>query len=163
MLAKECTECRVVKSIGMFDKHINGKHGCVAKCKECRRKISRERWARNRDKYNAYQREYKGKDKERWRRIHREHVWKYQGVVNRDGSKFTHSDYEAMLVVQEHKCGLCLEPASNFDKALFVDHSHERGHPRALLCSLCNFAIGQFKEKPELLRKAADYLERHAK
>jgi hypothetical protein len=42
---------------------------------------------------------------------------------------------------------------------LSVDHNHATGEIRGLLCQACNHAIGKFKDKPELCRKAADYLE----
>jgi hypothetical protein len=45
---------------------------------------------------------------------------------------------------------------------MHVDHDHGTGAIRGLLCSSCNQALGQMKERPELLRAAAEYLERHA-
>lgn len=55
-------------------------------------------------------------------------------------------------------CDICGEPFSS-TKHRHVDHDHETGKARGLLCSNCNHAIGKMKDSPELLRKAADYLE----
>lgn len=42
---------------------------------------------------------------------------------------------------------------------LRVDHCHDTGKVRGLLCVTCNAGIGYLKDSPQLLRKAVDYLE----
>lgn len=42
---------------------------------------------------------------------------------------------------------------------LSVDHNHSSGRVRGALCINCNFGIGHFKDRPDLLRLAALYLE----
>ncbi len=43
---------------------------------------------------------------------------------------------------------------------LVIDHCHSTGAIRGLLCSNCNTAIGLLSDNPEIIRKAADYLEK---
>lgn len=43
---------------------------------------------------------------------------------------------------------------------LVGDHDHATGKPRGILCRTCNLALGNMRDKPELLRAAAAYLER---
>lgn len=78
----------------------------------------------------------------------------------------TVEQYDAMLAEQGGVCALCGKPpAMNGGPSgnrLHVDHDHETGRVRALLCSTCNISLGGFRDDPVLLRKAADYLERHA-
>lgn len=42
-----------------------------------------------------------------------------------------------------------------------IDHDHETGKVRALLCDTCNFMIGLSRESPALLHIGAAYLEAH--
>lgn len=44
---------------------------------------------------------------------------------------------------------------------LCVDHDHETGKVRKLLCHNCNRALGLLRDDPALLRKSAEYIEQH--
>lgn len=74
--------------------------------------------------------------------------------------------YEEMLTEQEGKCAICKATENNTtgnrkDWNFAVDHDHETGKIRGLLCNSCNRGIGLLKDNPELLRKAAEYVETH--
>lgn len=69
--------------------------------------------------------------------------------------------YNEKLKNQKYCCALCGKTQEEEKSALCVDHNHETGKVRDLLCRVCNRALGLFKDNPELLRKAADYIERH--
>jgi hypothetical protein len=69
----------------------------------------------------------------------------------------TREDYESMSLRQEGRCAICLEVPS----LLAVDHCHETGRVRALLCRKCNTAIGAFGDNVDKLRQAIDYLVAH--
>jgi|SRR5579859_2273975 len=70
-------------------------------------------------------------------------------------------DYELMLEKQQGVCALCENPPSARDRFILnVDHCHATSVVRGLLCIKCNTALGKFNDDPELLRKAATYLER---
>jgi hypothetical protein len=54
-------------------------------------------------------------------------------------------------------CDLCGQPFKpGRDKTL--DHNHETGEPRGVLCTSCNQGLGRFHDSPALLEKAAAYL-----
>lgn len=67
-------------------------------------------------------------------------------------------DYDRMYHEQEGCCMICGVHQSETDR-FHVDHDHETDAVRALLCSHCNKGLGQFKDDPDKLRRAADYLE----
>ena len=70
-------------------------------------------------------------------------------------------DFERMVAEVEGRCEICGQECQ-FGRDLCVDHCHTTGHVRGLLCGRCNLGIGQLGDDPELLRKAADYLEARA-
>lgn len=57
---------------------------------------------------------------------------------------------------QDDRCAICGETSPQH-----LDHDHATGHVRALLCQRCNHGLGLFRDAPELLRGAAQYVERH--
>lgn len=66
--------------------------------------------------------------------------------------------YNEMLTAQLSGCSICDKTIMEMGKLLVVDHNHNTGKVRKLLCNSCNTAIGLFYENPDLLRKAIDYL-----
>jgi len=57
-------------------------------------------------------------------------------------------------------CDICNDPNSRRGDVIAFDHCHKHGHFRGWLCDRCNTTLGAVEDRPELLRKMADYLER---
>lgn len=70
----------------------------------------------------------------------------------------TSDEYDSMLESQGGVCAICGE-ADPTGRRLAVDHNHETGEVRGLLCIRCNRGIGNFKDSPALLQAAAEYLQ----
>lgn len=70
----------------------------------------------------------------------------------------TLDDYNLMLSKQDCKCLLCGKSHDKEKFGLVVDHCHNTKKVRGLLCHDCNTGLGKFKEDPELLKKAINYL-----
>jgi hypothetical protein len=75
----------------------------------------------------------------------------------------TLDEYNALLVKQKHTCAVCHKPdqtKTGQSRRLAVDHNHETGKVRGLLCFRCNLELGFFEDKARLTRLVA-YLESH--
>lgn len=69
--------------------------------------------------------------------------------------KLTPEQWDNMIIIQLGRCEICTDPM--FDP--HVDHNHETGAVRALLCANCNTMLGHALDDPLRLRAAADYIE----
>jgi hypothetical protein len=79
--------------------------------------------------------------------------------------KMTLDEYNQKLEKQNGLCAICNEP-DQFNKderwqPLRVDHDHDSGKIRGLLCHSCNVALGLFRDNIENLMNAIAYLEKH--
>ena len=71
-------------------------------------------------------------------------------------------EYYSMLERQSGGCAICGGVNAN-GRFLSVDHDHETGALRGLLCNNCNAAIGLLKDSPAILKAAGAYLRRNGK
>jgi hypothetical protein len=87
-----------------------------------------------------------------------------KGLQRRYG--ITEEDYNTLLEVQGGKCAICgstqgrMHAATGEPRHLAVDHDHETGEIRGLLCDGCNQGIGLLGDDPNRLADAAAYLMR---
>lgn len=76
----------------------------------------------------------------------------------------TEKCYASMLAEQDGRCAICgTDSPTGKWKVFAVDHDHFTGAVRGLLCNECNRGMGLLRDDPNLLRKAADYLDNHVK
>lgn len=70
-------------------------------------------------------------------------------------------EFEELLASQGGKCAIpgCAAKQCPTGKSFAVDHCHETGKIRGLLCRDCNVALGYAKDTPQILRDMANYLE----
>jgi hypothetical protein len=68
-------------------------------------------------------------------------------------------DYEVIVETQDGRCAVCAETLTTRQHT-HVDHCHETGRVRGILCKNCNNGLGMFRDRPDILRTAAEYLER---
>lgn len=127
---KRCTGCGEVLPFDRFYKRKG--NGRRAKCRTCLSDLEL-------DRYHA--------DPERARANHLKRTY-----------GLTLEEYDALLDRQGGGCALCGALPEVQERALHVDHDHETGAVRGVLCSECNVGLGRFSDSPALLERAAVYV-----
>lgn len=104
---------------------------------------------RSREKTNAYAAKWRNENPEKMRVIYRKCQLKRFGL--------TIEEFNALADAQGGVCAICGGPPQK-NKSLAVDHCHETGIVRGLLCQKCNRAIGWLGDSLPALERATDYL-----
>jgi hypothetical protein len=111
----------------------------------------------NRDKVNAQKREYRKNNQEKLAA-----QWKKRAEQVRNNKLkrlygISYEDKVEMHKQQNGVCPICYQPLGVND--LHVDHDHDTGEVRGLLCKHCNMGLGNFKENTEALERALSYIQ----
>jgi hypothetical protein len=73
----------------------------------------------------------------------------------------TVDEYNEIIKMQDGVCYICKNSCDS-GKSLAVDHDHNNGKIRGLLCRNCNTGLGFFKENTENMLRAIEYIEMHS-
>ncbi len=143
---KSCRDCNIPKEESDFINNKAFKDGKDTLCKICNRKRVKQ-WRKEKPELRAIQskREY-GKSYSQ-----NKHLKALYGI--------TTTDYNKMFEEQAGCCAICKIHQSELKKRLFVDHNHETGKVRKLLCHHCNAVLGMSRERIEVLEEAINYLK----
>jgi hypothetical protein len=131
--------------------HPDKKNVGFGLCKPCYRK---NYYARNKDREKKWRRDLVDRSPLAISVArHQSHVVSTYGV--------SWIEYVELFRRQHGRCAICGEKEMFGDRRLCLDHSHNTGKIRGLLCSLCNSAIGKLGDDPSVLRNAYAYLLAH--
>jgi hypothetical protein len=148
---KSCIECKQIKHVSEYNLDRRRVDFLSQWCRECGRKFGKARSKRLREA-GLLDEEY------------RKYNIKSKGA--------TMEKYETMFINQNGLCAICKKPADvkytgkrgqGNVKKLHIDHDHETGKLRDLLCHHCNLGLGNFKDDIDNLFSAIDYLLKHGK
>lgn len=146
---KVCSKCKLEKERSDFHRRKELRDGLRSQCKECSKKSVRKWIEKDPVKNRERVAEWRKENKERMRLSHLKRTYGIDaGTFNR------------LLTAQENRCAICRD---EFTSAIGpnVDHCHETGAVRGLLCGRCNRGLGNFKESQALLASASRYLEEY--
>lgn len=131
---KVCKTCGIAHSLDQYQKDVTKKDGLRPYCKSCT---------------SARRKELLSKETIRQRNLEKNFG---KGVLD---------IYDKLFKEQQGRCAVCGSPENGRYKHLSIDHDHSNGRIRGLLCNNCNRGLGLLKDNPEVLRKAAEYVETH--
>lgn len=134
-MTKRCPSCKETKSKDLFYKSKTSTDGCQSYCKVCANFRATSYARENKDKIPT------------------------TGYSLKRRYGITSEDYSRMLEEQNYKCAICFIDKCQSGRNFAVDHNHDTGKIRGLLCSACNMGLGNFKDSPELIKKAINYLD----
>ncbi len=167
--SKVCNVCGDRKPLEEFyraDGCVDGRRG---ECRTCFQAKARARKAANPDIAEEARRRT-----QRWRADNPERYAENQRRFKESGgyarslrkwhlkTKYglTPEDDDNLLDEQGGGCAICGDPPPATG-SLHVDHDHDTGRVRSLLCFQCNAGLGQFRHDPDLLWRAAEYAGTH--
>jgi len=145
-MTKTCFRCKETKDIIEFYVAKN-KDGLTCYCKICCNERALEYRLKHPDKVKENRLRWKEENPTYGRTSH---LRKAHGI--------TVEEYDQMLTSQHNCCKICNGPPTYRD-TLVVDHCHNTGKIRGLLCDNCNMGLGKFKDNLDYLRGAIQYLE----
>jgi hypothetical protein len=143
--AKTCRKCGETKPLEDFGRHPQQSDGRDTRCKACKNAVSAGYYKRWTPEQRA----------------------KHRARVLRSRYGITPALIGLLYEQQEGCCAICGKagdkPAVSEKRrihkdVLCVDHDHETGETRALLCIACNTGLGHFKDSPAILAAALVYL-----
>lgn len=133
--SKECSRCKVRKPFSEYAKTPRMRLGVTSHCKTC--------------------------DKERRcsKKTRASHLKRFYGL--------SVEEYTEQLTSRLGLCDICglseTWPTADFTgeiRNLVVDHDHETGTVRGLLCTRCNKGVGLLRDDERVVRSAAEYLKK---
>jgi recombination endonuclease VII len=131
----------------------------VPKTSEARREYQSRYYAENKVKLRKRRKTFYDKNRvrivARQREIYRKNKARYRNYRLRDQYGITVAQFNARLAEQDHKCPIC----GDIDAKFVVDHDHETGSVRGIICGRCNSGLGMLQDSLENLKSAVRYLE----
>lgn len=149
MQTKVCSKCKIGKPHSEYYRDSGKGRKIRCRCKACCNADVAGWREKNRSEYNNYAAAWRAKNPERQ---HATDIKRHY--------KLSIDQYNEMLTAQACGCKICgkqHDPSLKRGR-LYVDHCHDTGDVRGLLCGACNSAIGYFNHDVEIMRKAITYI-----
>ena len=162
--------CKRCKKTRRHHRNKNGKGGLRSICVMCdkayskayytktrnkRRSEYKKYYALNKEKIKPRHKAYREKHKEKYRQYYKENYSRWQNYHLKRNYGISIAVYDSMALSQQHVCAIC----KHKDK-LQVDHDHNTGKVRGLLCGHCNKGLGLFRNSMRYLLDAAEYISK---
>jgi len=159
---KTCSKCGQIKPETEFYKSKTLNDGLSPWCKECHKKSARE-WhkvhpEKSKTNKTEYRKNHREQERERSGKWYKNNPDKARNGHLKRRYGIDQPTYLTLLASQGGKCAICGTAESGGHGVWHIDHDHETGKIRGLLCHGCNTALGGFGDNPDRLLAAVDYL-----
>jgi len=170
---KVCPKCLTEKINSEFVKDKRNKNGVGSYCHSCQSVYGKSYRKDNpRNEEEDERRREANNPGARLRNValwHKNNPTKVKDTQRKTHYKLSYGmplwEIEQRVEKQDYLCAICKRQTKGLGRGkygLCVDHNHNTGQIRELLCGQCNLGLGYFYENPEALRKAAEYLEKYS-
>lgn len=147
-LCRKCQTKKPLEDFGISNKSTDGRR---YSCRECENRQIRENYVKDPSSRRSSSANYYYKKESREGRRERMLMKNYN---------LTLEDYDSLLEAQDYKCAICRYEAGKRGRPLLaVDHCHDTGKVRGLLCDPCNRAIGMLLHDPVVIQNALNYIQ----
>lgn len=146
---KACTKCKNDVPLNGYYKNKNNKDGLDYSCKSCRKSSFSKYHSDNLESRKEYQQKWRDSNKEKIK----ESFIKYR-------YKVTIEEVNSIFENQGMCCAICGTDTPT-KKGWCIDHCHNTGLVRGVLCSKCNTAIGLLDENIDTMTSAIEYIIKH--
>jgi hypothetical protein len=136
----QCNKCNEYKPVSNFFKEASSKRGYRYACKDCEAPRFKTYRAENQEKISA--------TRLKWNRT--------------KAYNFPPELFNKRFDEQGNACAICKSQNAGGRGAFHADHDHDSSKPRGVLCHNCNVALGNFKDNPEILQAAIEYLNKYS-
>jgi hypothetical protein len=143
--AKQCAKCCELLSLDNFYKRKDGRYR--TECKKCIKDRNEKYYQQNKEKIKHINKKWTKNNKKRIR-----------DTKLRAKFGITLEEKEQLFEAQDQSCAICKSKKNNKNRDWDVDHCHNTGVVRGILCSNCNRGLGLFQDSPECLFNAYIYL-----
>lgn len=144
---KICSRCKIEKSLDDFYESKK------SWCKACQIEAYKEYKKRNREKVNATKKAWNEANPDKIAKMNLRRAARRVGL----DPEFIVSYYES----HAGTCDICGGHPNGQGNRLYIDHCHDTGAFRGLLCSKCNTGLGQFDDDTARMEAAIMYLRSH--
>ena len=172
-MTKLCTKCKEVKNVSEFHSNRSTKDGYHGWCKKCSNEIRRgqpkKQYPRSTEpKTCPTCSETKSpgnfwRDKCKLDGLHTECKECARDRLYQRNFGISLSEYSTLLESQMCVCAMCGKDETENNQRLCVDHCHETGKVRGLLCNTCNTGLGLLQDNTQILENGISYLRKHRK
>ena len=169
MTEKKCTACKETKPVDEFNKNRSKHDGLSTECRLCVRNANKRYYGDNLEKWTEYHQQRRDRlGEDGFRKDAREKQARHRASpgntirirYRKTRYGLTPAAYDAMVVAQGGVCAICRRPPSGRWPTLHIDHCHQTGRVRGLLCFPCNAGLGSMGDSLDRLLAAAEYLRR---